>query len=64
MKVTENSYDFISKLKAMLSVDFSRLPPTHELRNHYNAGHLGTWKLTELNIREYVSLKPRLLHCV
>jgi hypothetical protein len=59
--VRESSEEFISKLKSLSSlVDFSRLPAAHFLRNDTLAGKLGAWKLTELNIKEYVSLKPRL----
>jgi hypothetical protein len=41
-------------------VDFSRLPKRHILYCNRLENKLGAWKLSQLNIREVVSLKVRL----
>jgi len=55
----------IEKMAELKSfVDFSRLPPSHILYDTSIKNKLGSWKLTELNIYQFISLKSKIFSYV
>jgi hypothetical protein len=59
--IQESSSSFLEKLRNLKGqIDFSKLPKGHYLKDDSLAGDLGAWKLSELNIKEYLSIKQRL----
>jgi len=60
MKILDPNNNFIIKMKELTDIiDFSFLPPAHELYNNKISCEMGKWKVESLNIAEYVSLKSK-----
>jgi hypothetical protein len=61
LQIYDPDNNFLVRMKQLQHfVDFSKLPKSHELYAANLKNHLGSWKLTELNIWQVVSIKSRL----
>jgi len=61
MQIFDESNSLYTKLKSVGDfLDFSSLPPNHELYDESNLCELGKWKVVSLNISEFISIKSKM----